>query len=91
MMAAKPAIADPLGELFAESDEVAAGLAHLERGPPLWGRRAPPCLRTAMGRPREARWLDAAAALRLGSRRAARTGRAHGRRVSGRPAEPSSG
>jgi hypothetical protein len=28
---------DPLGQLFAESDEVQAGLGLLERSPPLWG------------------------------------------------------
>jgi hypothetical protein len=39
MMAAKPAIADPLGGLFAEADEVQAGLAQLEHSPPLWGGR----------------------------------------------------
>jgi hypothetical protein len=38
-MATKNAIADPLGEFFAESDEVTAGLTQLERGPPPWGDR----------------------------------------------------
>jgi len=33
-------LVDPLGELFADSDAVHAGLAQLERGPPLWGDRA---------------------------------------------------
>jgi hypothetical protein len=39
-MSNRPAIADPLGELFADSDEVAAGLNQLEQGPPLWGAAA---------------------------------------------------
>jgi hypothetical protein len=37
-MRSRPAI-DPFTGLFAESDAVAAGLAHLEQGPPLWGDR----------------------------------------------------
>jgi hypothetical protein len=36
-MSSRPATTDLLGDLFAESDEVAAGLAKLERSPPLWG------------------------------------------------------
>jgi hypothetical protein len=39
-MATKNAIFDPLGDLFAESDQVAAGLGLLEQSPPLWGDSA---------------------------------------------------
>jgi hypothetical protein len=36
-MVTKPALIDPLESVFGPADEVAAGLAQLEQGPPLWG------------------------------------------------------
>jgi hypothetical protein len=60
----RPAI-DPLAEIFEPADEVAAGLAKLESGPPLWGER------------RE--WLELISRLRAFEQ--ARSIRARGRRA----------
>jgi hypothetical protein len=39
-MSNRPATVDPLGEMFAESDEIHARLAQLEHSAPLWGDAA---------------------------------------------------